>query len=246
VREGISFSLLNLYATLYMRSRARVLVKGQESLPPKAPGEGRVYLVINHTASFDLVALAHVAEEPFSVLMDCAAFKFPIIRHILKGAGFIPLDKADSRPAVDASVEAVKTGRSLVVSLYDGASTLGERVRPRTGGIRIAQRAGAKVFPVFLGAEPSRIRRRSFRGLGGAVYPYTTFRDCLYFIEFLKPIELPAVEEDSSYESLHAVAETLDAESKRLRRDYEALVAQNAFFFDPLGRRGGAGLRIAF
>jgi 1-acyl-sn-glycerol-3-phosphate acyltransferase len=39
----------------------------------------------------------HVSKEPFAILMDKGAFKFPFIRHILRGAGFIPLDKDDTQ-----------------------------------------------------------------------------------------------------------------------------------------------------
>ena len=160
-----AFKLMNIYSTIWMRAKARVVVKGLDDLPPRRDGEKRVYLLLNHSTTFDIVALMHVSKEPFVIMMDKGAFNFPIIRHVLKAAGFVPLDKDDSKTAVSACADALGDGRPLLISLHDGNSTLGDWGKPRTGGIRLAHEAGAKIYPIFLKVEEERIRRLSFKGV---------------------------------------------------------------------------------
>jgi 1-acyl-sn-glycerol-3-phosphate acyltransferase len=246
MRLNIPFKIMNLYSTIWMRAKARVIVKGLDDLPPRKRGEKRVYLLLNHSTTYDVVALMHVSKEPFAIMMDKGAFTFPIIRHILRGAGFIPLDKSDTKTAVEACDAALAAGRPLLISLHDGDSTLGEWGRPKTGGIRLAHRAGAKVYPIFLKVEDDRIRRLSFKGVNGTEYPYTTFRNTLYFIEFLKPVELSSLPGEPSREEYAAVAKALDAKATEVEARYEAFLAENRERFAPLRRRGGSRFRVAW
>jgi 1-acyl-sn-glycerol-3-phosphate acyltransferase len=243
---NIPFKIMNIYSTIWMRAKARVIVKGLDDLPPRKPGEKRVYLLLNHSTTYDVVALMHVSKEPFAIMMDKGAFTFPIIRHILSGAGFIPLDKADSKPAVEACAAALEEGRPLLISLHEGDSTLGDWGKPRTGGIRLAHLAGATLYPIFLKVEDDRIRRLSFKGVNGTEYPYTTFKNTFYFIEFLKAVDLSSLPETPSYEQYFEVAKALDAKAEQVEARYEAFLSDNRERFAPLRRRGGSRFRIAW
>ena len=244
--KNIPFKIMSIYSTLWMRAKARVIVKGLDELPPRKPGEKRVYILLNHSTTFDIVALMHVSKEPFAIMMDKGAFNFPVIRHILRGAGFIPLDKADSKPAVEACGQALKNGRPLLISLHDGDSTQGEHNKPRTGGIRLAHLAGAKLYPIFLKVEDDRIRRLSFKGVNGTEYPYTTFKDTLYFIEFLKPVDLSSIPTEACYEDYFEVAKAMDKKAEEVEGRYETLLEENRERFAPLRRRGGSRFRVAW
>jgi 1-acyl-sn-glycerol-3-phosphate acyltransferase len=243
---NIPFKIMSLYSTIWMRAKARVIVKGLDDLPARKKGEKRVYLLLNHSTTFDVVALMHVSKEPFAILMDKGAFTFPIIRHILRGAGFIPLDKADTKKAVASCIETVDSGRPLLISLHDGDSTLGDWGKPRTGGIRIAKATGAKLYPIFLKVEDERIRRLSFKGVNGTEYPYTTFKDTFYFIEFLRPIDLSSLPAEPSHEELFAVAKSLDEKAEQVEARYENFLSDNRERFAPLKRRGGSRFRVAW
>lgn len=243
---NIPFKIMSIYSTIWMRSKARVIVKGLDDLPPRKPGEKRVYLLLNHSTTFDIVALMHVSKEPFAIMMDKGAFTFPIIRHVLHGAGFIPLDKADTKPAVEACGKALADGRPLLISLHDGDSTLGDWGKPRTGGIRLAHLAGAKLYPIFLKVEDDQIRRLSFKGVNGAEYTYTTFKNSFYFIEFLKPFDISSLPPHPSYEDYFKVAKELDAKGEDVEARYETFLADNRERFAPLRRRGGSRLRVAW
>jgi 1-acyl-sn-glycerol-3-phosphate acyltransferase len=243
---NIPFKIMSLYSTIWMRAKARVIVKGLDDLPPRKKGEKRVYLLLNHSTTYDVVALMHVSKEPFAILMDRGAFTFPIIRHVLHGAGFIPLDKDDSKPCVAACIDTVNKGKPLVISLHEGDSTLGDWGKPRTGGIRIAKATGAKLYPIFLKVEDERIRHLSFKGVNGTEYPYTTFKNTFYFIEFLKPVDLSSLPSEPSYEQLFEVAKTLDQKAGDVEARYEAFLADNRERFAPLKRRGGTRFRVAW
>jgi 1-acyl-sn-glycerol-3-phosphate acyltransferase len=245
-RRSLAFKILNIYSTIWMRAKARVEVKGFENIPPREPGEGRVYLLMNHSTTYDVVALMHVSKEPFVVMMDSGAFNFPVIRHVLYWAGFVPLDKEDSAPAVESCTAAVREGRPLVISLHDGDSTLGDWGRPRTGGIRIAHRTGARIYPIFLKVEEDRIRHLRFKGVNGTEYPYTTFKDTLYFIEFLPPVDLSSLPADSGYAEYRKVADEMDCLADSVEARYEAFLAENRARFAPMRRRGGTRFRIAW
>ncbi len=246
LRRTIAFEILKLYSTLWMRAKAKVEIRGLERLPPRRPGERRVYLLLNHSTTYDIVALMHVSKEPFVIMMDRGAFTFPVIGRILAWAGFVPLDKGDSGAAIEACQAAVAEGRPLLISLHDGDSTIGDWGRPRTGGIRIAHRAGATLYPVFLKVEEERIRRLSFKGVDGREYPYTTFRDTYYFIEILPPFDLSALPSDAGYEAYLAEAAALNELSASLEARYEAFLAERGREGSPARKRGGTRLRVAW
>jgi 1-acyl-sn-glycerol-3-phosphate acyltransferase len=244
--RNLAFKVLNIYSTIWMRSRAKVVLRGLGNVPSGRKPEKRVYLLLNHPTSYDIVALMHLSKEPFVVMMDKGAFTFPIIRHILSGAGFVPLDKGDSKPAFDSCLEAVRDRRPLLISLHEGDSTIGEKGRPRTGGLRLAHLAGAALYPIFLKVEEERIRRLRFTGVNGKEYPYTTFRNTLYFVEFLPPVDLSRLPEGASYEDYRAMAEEMDALGEAANLRYATFLTENARRLAPLRRRGGARLRLAF
>ncbi len=246
MRLNIPFKIMSLYSTIWMRAKARVIVKGLDELPPRRRGEKRVYLLLNHSTTFDIVALMHVSKEPFAIMMDKGAFNFPIIRHVLHGAGFIPLDKAKSKQAVAACGDAIEDGRPLLISLHEGNSTTGHWGKPRTGGIRLAHMAGAKIYPIFLKVENDRIRHLSFKGVNGTEYPYTTFKNTFYFIEFLGPVDLSSLGEEPSYEEYFEVAKAMDAKAEEVEARYETFLEENRERFAPLRRRGGSPYRVAW
>jgi 1-acyl-sn-glycerol-3-phosphate acyltransferase len=243
---NIPFKIMSIYSTIWMRAKARVVVKGLDELPPRKKGEKRVYLLLNHSTTFDVVALMHVSKEPFAILMDRGAFTFPIIRHILHGAGFIPLDKDDSKPCVAACIDTVNKGKPLLISLHEGDSTIGDWGKPRTGGIRIAQATGAKLYPIFLKVEDERIKQMSFKGVNGTEYRYTTFKNTFYFIEFLKPVDLSSLPSESGYDALFEVAKALDRKAEEVEARYETFLSDNRERFAPLKRRGGTRFRVAW
>jgi len=241
----LSFRILAACSTLWMRSRSRVIIDGTENLP-RDTTQPRAYIVLNHSTTFDLVALMHISKNRFSVVMDEGAFNVPVIRRLFSSAGFIPLVKAESGKAVAAAVEKLKAGLPVLNSLTDGAATIGGEERPRTGGVRIAHLAGAAMYPVFVMVEEDKKVHRSLRGVDGRTHPFTTFRDTIYFIDFLPPIPASVFGENETYESYKALAERMRglADSEKLK--YERLLREQKDRFDGMRRSGGCDERITW
>ena len=131
----IAFALIRAYATVWMRSHSRVLLFGQEQLASLPRGR-RVYIVLNHSTSYDAVGLFHISAHRFGMVLDREAFNVPVVGRLLAAAGFIALDKRVSEDAVQRAVATVKEGTPFVVSLTEGHTAIG---RP---GIREAAERG--------------------------------------------------------------------------------------------------------
>lgn len=243
MRGDIAFWLLRIYSTIWMRSKSRVLIEGRENLP-KDRTQRRTYIVINHSTSFDLVALMHISGSRFSVVMDEGAFNFPVIRRIFSRAGFVPLVKGESARAVDVAVGKIVEGIPVVMSLTGGGSTMGNEERPRTGGVRIAHLAEAAIYPIFTMVEESKKRHLDFKGVDGRRYPYTTFRDTLYFVSFLPPIPASVFTSDETYDSYQKVAQALKVLADKEQARFARLLVERKADFDRVRRRGGSSERI--
>ncbi len=239
------FRILRVYSDAWMRSRCRLVIDGTENLDP-APDGPRTYIVLNHSTTFDLVALMHISASRFSVVMDEGAFNVPVIRHIFSGAGFIPLVKTDSARAVNAAVEKIRAGVPVLMSLTDGAATVGGEDRPRTGGVRIAHLAGAVMYPVFVMVEEDRKLHRSLKGVDGKTHPFTTFRDTIYVVRFLPPIRPGVLRENETYEGYAALALRMKAMADAEKGKYSRELADPAGRFAGLPRTGGTSSRVTW
>ncbi len=243
----LAFALIGAYATVWMRSHDRVLVFGQYQLASLPRGK-RVYIVLNHSTSYDAVALFHLSARRFGMVLDREAFKVPVVGHLLSAAGFIALDKRASEDAVQRAVSTVKGGTPLVVSLTEGHAAIGRPgfERPRSGGVRIAHLAGADIFPVFVMIEEGRRRMRSFRGKEGDTEVFTTFQDTLYLVSFLPPIPASSFQPEETLASYRAVAEDLQKQSDREHERLARMLAEERERYDGMRRRGGSSVRLAW
>jgi 1-acyl-sn-glycerol-3-phosphate acyltransferase len=239
------FGILRGYSTAWMRSRCRLVIDGEENLRP-APTGPRTYIVLNHSTTFDLVALMHISASRFSVVMDEGAFNVPVIRHLFSGAGFIPLVKEDSARAVNVAVEKIRAGVPVLMSLTDGAATIGGEERPRTGGVRIAHMAGAVMYPVFVMVEEDRKLHRSLKGLDGRTHPFTTFRDTVYIVDFLPPIRPEVFRRDETYEGYAALALRMKVMADAEKQRYSRVLADPAGRFAGMPRTGGTSRRVTW
>ncbi|MBN2551645.1 MAG: 1-acyl-sn-glycerol-3-phosphate acyltransferase [Spirochaetales bacterium] len=240
----LSFKILRAYADCWMKSRCRVLIDGTEHLPSDSNGK-RAYIVINHSTTFDLVALMHIARNRLSVVMDEGAFHYPVVRHLFRAAGFIPLLKSDSQSAVGQAVRKIGDGIPVLLSLTSGGSTLGKEERPRVGGVRIAHLAGAAIHPVFTMIAEDRKIYRSFKGSDGELYRYTTFRDGLYYIGFLPPIPQDVFGPNETYETYREIAYHLKELAEGEKPRYRELLAAETKRSNGSRWRGGSPERVS-
>jgi hypothetical protein len=53
--KDAAFKIMSVYSTIWMRAKARVVVKGLDEVPPRKRGEKRVYVLLNHSTTYDIV-----------------------------------------------------------------------------------------------------------------------------------------------------------------------------------------------
>jgi len=140
----ISRFILNLFAKVYLRGKAY----GKENLPK----EGAYIAVINHSSNMDVVAMALVATRKGHTMAKDSLFRVPVLKWWLKSVGMFPVvrDAADHK-AFSYAVNLLKEGKILFIA-PEGTRKKenGQRRRPRTGFVRMAQMADCPVVPIAM------------------------------------------------------------------------------------------------
>jgi 1-acyl-sn-glycerol-3-phosphate acyltransferase len=148
--------------------------QGTENLQRNYPPTDGIVVAANHLSWFDPLPLCHVLWDngrPPRILVKDSLFRTPVLKHVLTGAGQIPVARAteDAAKAVAAAVDAVADGEAVV--LYpEGTITRDPDLWPmsgRTGAARIALMSGAPVIPVAQWGAQDVMRpyRKEFRVL---------------------------------------------------------------------------------
>lgn len=128
---------------------AHVAVSGTCAVPDHQP----VLFVSNHLGAFDIpIVLAHCG-RPLAFIAKVELAKVPLVGRWMVHMGCIFLDRGDPRQArvvVERAVEALRSGKSLVI-FPEGTRSDGPTVRRfKTGSARMALRAEVPVVPVSL------------------------------------------------------------------------------------------------
>ncbi len=139
-------------------SGVRVRVFHAERL---AGGAGYV-IAPNHESFYDILVL--FASLPMSVgfLAKRNLFRLPFLGWSMAAAGFVPVDRdtrARSFATVDAALDRLQSGRSLVVFPEETRTRTGELLPFKAGAALLALKSGLPLLPVGI-AGTFRIQRR--------------------------------------------------------------------------------------
>lgn len=140
----ISAFIFKLFAKIYLRGTGY----GKENFPEKGPYIG----IVNHNSNMDAVAMALVVKHRAHTMAKDSLFRVPILKWWLKAAGMFPVVRdASDHEAFDLALNCLKKGEILFMA-PEGTrkKAKGERLRPRTGFIRLAQMTGAPIVPVAI------------------------------------------------------------------------------------------------
>jgi 1-acyl-sn-glycerol-3-phosphate acyltransferase len=121
----------------------------------KIPAEGGVLIAANHVSHVDPFTFAHLVYDHGRLpryLAKAGLFDIPGVGTILRSTGQIPVFRmsTDASRAFSAAVEAVRSGRAVVV-YPEGTLTREPELWPmagKTGAARIALTGGVPVVPV--------------------------------------------------------------------------------------------------
>lgn len=140
----LSAFILRLFTKIYLRGK----VFGQENLPTKGPYIG----VVNHNSNMDVVAMSLVVKQRVHTMAKDSLFRVPLLKWWLKAVGMFPVvrDAADEQ-AFNHAVELLRQGKVLFMAPEGTRKKVaGQRNRPRTGFVRMAQLTGCPVVPVAI------------------------------------------------------------------------------------------------
>ena len=128
---------------------ARVKVKGQENVDRYKP---RIYLS-NHQSYFDIFTLLAHLPADFKFILKQELMRIPLFGFAMKRARYIAIDREEPRKAVKSINEAVSKineGASMLV-FPEGTRSEDGKLQPfKTGGFRLALKAGCDVVPVAI------------------------------------------------------------------------------------------------
>lgn len=136
--------------TAITRCLWRLRINGQEHLP----AHGGCLIVANHLSYADGFALCSKLNRPVRFLVFRSFFKKPGLGFLLRAIGAIPVDSADRRSAllasIDAAVAALQRGEVVAIFPEGKLTRSGTTDRFKSGLERIASRANVPVVPVYL------------------------------------------------------------------------------------------------
>lgn len=239
------FKLLKFYSDIWARRHCRVVMSGQQNLDNNQDRR-RIYIV-SHPTTYDLPMLVHISKNNFYVVVYKDPFDHPIAGWLFRKVDFPKLDPGKSEQMIRESCRLIEANNPLIYSLKGYGVDFGEDVKPRTGGIRIAHRAEADIYPVHLMIEPDKMIFKYFKDRKGGVYPYTIFKDTLYFVTFYKPLRYADyAKENMMYEDFQEVAYGIETIFQDTRKRIEQELEEKADTYRNLKKKGGSDTQVFF
>jgi 1-acyl-sn-glycerol-3-phosphate acyltransferase len=140
-RFGISVAL--------MLSGTRVVVEGREKL-----GDARNTVVMpNHVSNLDVLVLFEALGLDFKAVAKKEVFKVPFLKHVLRFAGFIEVDRGDrsqARTALDRAAQSLREGNCFLIFPEGTRTRTGELGPFKRGAFVAAIEAGSRIVPAAL------------------------------------------------------------------------------------------------
>jgi 1-acyl-sn-glycerol-3-phosphate acyltransferase len=113
--------------------------------------ERPILVIANHPTLIDVVLLV-AAMPQADCIVKGAAERHPLMRRVVKSAGYIPNDRPE--PLIEAGTESLRQGRSLLLFPEGTRSPEGRLGAFRRGAARIALRSGRDLVPVVITCSP--------------------------------------------------------------------------------------------
>lgn len=124
-------------------------VSGVENIGQELPG---IYMS-NHQSYFDIFALLAGLPVNFKFILKKELMKVPILGRAMKSAGYISLDREDSRKAVasmNKAADRIRNGASVLIFPEGTRSEDGVVREFKKGGFHLALKSGRDIIPVAI------------------------------------------------------------------------------------------------
>lgn len=147
-RRRWALAVARLWAAgLLAASGVRLVIRGRAGL---AAGASYV-LLANHQSVFDIPAILRAVPGRFRFVAKQSLFRIPFFGWSLSAAGFVSVDRADSRAARQSFAAAehwLRDGESILIFPEGTRSTSGTLLPFKRGGFVLALRTGLPIVPV--------------------------------------------------------------------------------------------------
>jgi 1-acyl-sn-glycerol-3-phosphate acyltransferase len=132
-----------------------VTVTGREHIQPGMLGGGsKSYLVMsNHQSHYDVAVIYYVLGSKIRMVAKRELFNVPIFGQAMQAAGFISVDRGNSRSAIASMGEArhaLEGGTPIWIAPEGTRSETGELMPFKKGGFVIAVETGTPILPVSI------------------------------------------------------------------------------------------------
>lgn len=119
---------------------------------------GAKIIAPNHPSTTDPFFVAAMLGHQSFIMINNVLFQVPVLGEYLRRSGHIPVIKGRGQEAIDAALEHLRDGHTVIIFPEGLISPLsGGYNKPRTGVARLALASGAPVFPVGIHLHKDRI-----------------------------------------------------------------------------------------
>lgn len=128
-------------------SGIRVKIRGMEHVDPRRS----VIYMSNHQSNYDIPVLFGALPVQFRWLAKAELFKIPIFGQGMRGAGYISIDRSDTRSAIRSlkkAAESIRNGASVMI-FPEGTRSSDATLKPfKAGGFVLALESGVPIIPM--------------------------------------------------------------------------------------------------
>jgi len=136
-------------------------VKGLEALP-----SGAKIIAINHTNVTDAIFLPLIFSEVPRFIAQGDLFQIPILGHILRETGQIPVNADDPCLAFEQACELLKRGETILIFPEGQLVPFSQSVRGKTGAARLSKVTGTPIIPLGIYTDPRDVTILKLKRLG--------------------------------------------------------------------------------
>lgn len=120
---------------------------------------GAKIIAANHPSTTDPFFVASMVGHQSFILINEVLFQVPVLGEYLRRSGHIPVCAGNGKAAIDAALERLSEGKTVIIFPEGALSPLGGGFeKPRTGVARLALMSGAPVIPVGIHLRWERVK----------------------------------------------------------------------------------------
>jgi 1-acyl-sn-glycerol-3-phosphate acyltransferase len=170
--DRVQTQLFNAYTQVLSDGLA---ISGHTPMP-----KGAKIIAANHTNASDPYHFPALLDEEIHLLIIDITFAIPIVGHLLKKSGHIKVDRHNGRPAFVKACDLLRAGKTIVLFPEGKLCLRDERVKGRSGAVRMALETGAPLIPLGFFVHPKDAVSLSSQWLNGKPQGYWQFRRKCY------------------------------------------------------------------